>query len=79
MRAIELETEIPADGKLPEEFRPAFGHRARVIVLLADVEDNAPPETDDSARLMRLAGTIDWPIEDPVAWQKSERDDWDSR
>lgn len=79
MRAIELETDIPADGKLPEAFRDAFGHRARVIVLLPDAEDSAPPDTDDSTRLMRLAGTIDWPIEDPVAWQQSQRDDWDSR
>lgn len=79
MRAIELETDIPADGKLPEAFRDAFGHRARIIVLLPDAEDEAGPETDDSGRLMRFAGTVDWPIGDPVAWQQAQRDDWDSR
>lgn len=79
MRAIELETDIPADGKLPDAFRDAFGHRARIIVLLPDVEDKAGPDHDESGRLMRFSGTLDWPIDDPVAWQQSQRDDWESR
>ena len=77
MRAIEVETDIPADGKLPEVFRPAFGHRARIIVLLPDPDDSQGDVLDNSARLMGFAGAIDWPIDDPVAWQQEQRSDWD--
>ncbi|MGA7978882.1 MAG: hypothetical protein WCA32_01485 [Chromatiaceae bacterium] len=79
MRAIELETDIPADGKLPEVFRPAFGHRARIIVLLPETEDKATGTGDQSARLMAFANQIDWPIDDPVAWQQAQRAEWDQK
>ena len=36
MKAIEMETFIHEDGKLPADFREAFGHKARVIILLKD-------------------------------------------
>ncbi|MFO1428923.1 MAG: hypothetical protein U1F76_02090 [Candidatus Competibacteraceae bacterium] len=36
LQAIELETVIAPDGKLPEVFREAFGRKARVIVLLSE-------------------------------------------
>ena len=36
LQAIELETIIAPDGKLPEAFREAFGRKARVIVLLPE-------------------------------------------
>lgn len=77
MRAIEIETDIPDDGKLPEAFRPAFGHRARIIVLLPEPGDSPADAADDSVRLMGFAGAIDWPFDDPIAWQQTQRDEWE--
>lgn len=43
-QATEQELIIPADGRLPESFRPFFGRKARVLVLLVDDEaENTPP------------------------------------
>lgn len=77
LHAIEEEVILPADGKLPDSFHAAFGRRARVIVLLPDPVKGTEPDQDDSQRLMAFAGTIDWPMDDPVAWQRQQRDDWD--
>ena len=65
LQAIEDEIVISPDGRLPEVFRPMFGHKARVIVLLT--------EQDQSAQLMAFAGTLDWPISDPLKWQRQQR------
>ena len=67
LQAIVDEIVISPDGKLPEVFRPMFGHKARVIVLLT--------EQDQSAQLMAFAGTLDWPISDPLKWQRQQRSD----
>ncbi len=67
LQAIEDEIVISPDGKLPEVFRPMFGHKARVIVLLT--------EQDQSEQLMAFAGTLDWPISDPLKWQRQQRSD----
>ncbi|MBF8271203.1 MAG: hypothetical protein HW380_308 [Magnetococcales bacterium] len=77
LHAIEEDVVLPADGKLPETFHAAFGRRARVIVLLPDSIENAEPDQDDSQRLMTFAGTIDWPMDDPVAWQRQQRNEWE--
>lgn len=37
LRAIEQEIILAADGKLPEVFRPLFGHKVRILVLPLDV------------------------------------------
>ena len=64
LQAIEDEIMISPDGRLPEVFRPMFGHKARVIVLLTEPETTAI-EQDQSEQLMAFAGTIDWPVSDP--------------
>ena len=61
LQAIEDEIVIPQDGRLPE----VFGHKLRVIVLLT--------EQDQSAQLMAFAETLDWPISDPLKWQRQQR------
>ena len=61
LQAIEDEIVISPDGRLPE----VFGHKLRVIVLLT--------EQDQSAQLMAFAGTLDWPICDPLKWQRQQR------
>ena len=77
LQAIELETVIPADGKLPEAFRQFFGRKARVIVLAPEPVDVAEKSKDDSERLMQFAGTLNWPMDDPVEWQRQQRSEWD--
>ena len=77
MHAIELETVIPADGKLPDAFHEAFGRKAHVIVLLPEKDGGGKPYEDDSQRLMGFAGSIAWPIEDPVEWQRCQRNEWE--
>ena len=67
LQAIEDEIVISPDGRLPEVFRPMFGHKARMVVLLT--------EQDQSAQLMAFAGTLDWPISDPLKWQRQQRSD----
>ena len=73
LQAIEEEIFISPDGKLPEVFRPMFGHKARVIVLLTELETTT--EQDQSEQLMAFAGTLDWPISDPLKWQRQQRSD----
>lgn len=74
--AIEEEMVLPVDGKLPEAFHEAFGRKARVIVLLLEPDEKCKPGQDDLQRLMEFAGTIDWPIDDPVEWQRQQRREW---
>lgn len=71
LQAIEDEIMISPDGRLPEVFRPMFGRKARVIVLLTESETTA--EQDQSEQLMAFAGTLDWPISDPLEWQRQQR------
>jgi len=52
-----------------------FGHKARVIVLLTESEVTI--EQDQSEQLMAFAGTLDWPMNDPIEWQRQQRSDWD--
>ena len=77
MQAIEKEFVIPADGRLPETFCRAFGHKARMIVLLPEESETENRVETDSERLMRFAGTIDWPIDDVMEWQHQQRSELD--
>ena len=77
MQAIEKEFVIPDDGRLPETFCQAFGHKARVIVLLPEESAAENISESDSERLMRFAGTIDWPIDDVMEWQHQQHSEWD--
>ena len=76
MKAIEAETVLAPDGKLPEEFQEVFGRKVRVIVLFDEVCTEAAGQ---SASLMKLAGKITAfrDVADPVAWQQRVRSEWD--
>lgn len=55
MTLIKKDVVIAADGKLPSDFREAFGHKAHVTVCLH--EDNHGG-TRNTSRLMAFAGRI---------------------
>lgn len=77
MKAIEMEIIIDRDGKLPDAFHEAFGRKARVIVLFQE-EDQSPPQSNEAAQLMELAGKIHSfrDIDDPVSFQRKLREEW---
>jgi len=81
MQAIELETMIDRNGmvRLPEEYRAFFGSRAKFIVLIAKEKDSAvsSDKSEPAQDLMQFAGTIDWPMDDPVEYQRQIRKEWD--
>ena len=81
MKAIEVETILPSDGRLPASLSEAFGRKVRVI-LLYDEEMQQPDNSHvngSASKLMDLAGKIQAfrDIEDPVAWQRQLRSEWD--
>ena len=73
MKLIEKEIVIAADGKLPPDFREAFGHKARVSVCLQEQEQGKMEGKDI---LSDLVGKIRAfrKIDDPVAFQRNLRD-----
>lgn len=75
MKLIEKEIVIPTDGKLPPDFREAFGRRARVSVHLREEKRDKAKGTN---RLSDFAGKIQTfrDVDDPVALQRSFRDSW---
>lgn len=79
MQTIEVETTIGQDGTLhlPEQYRFSFGAKVRVIVLLSDAKDDSASTKGQADTLMGFAGKLDWPIADPVAFQRELRDEWD--
>ena len=77
LHAIEKEVVLPADGKLPDVFKNAFGRKARIIVLLTESVSTEDTDQSNSNRVIEFAGTIDWPIDDPVDWQRQQRSEWD--
>ena len=76
MTLIKRDIVIAADGKLPSDFREAFGHKAHVAVRLH--EDNHGG-TCNTSRLMAFAGRIQAfrNVTDPVALQRDLRDSWE--
>lgn len=78
LQAIEMETIIPEDGKLPDDFRAAFGQKARIIVLISEPAQSAAT-TDKPSGIMALSGKIKafQGITDPVSWQQTQRDTWE--
>lgn len=79
LQAIERKTFIPIDGRLPKAFMPAFGHKARVIVLIEDQDAVSAGVENSVTTLMDLSGKIESlkAISDPVAWQREQRNEWD--
>lgn len=76
MKAIEMETIIPLDGRLPSLFQEVFGRKVRAIFLFE--EESSDRAVDQSFPLMELAGKIQAfkSIKDPVAWQRDQRNEW---
>ena len=76
MTWIEKEIVIPADGKLPPDFRAAFGRKARVTVYLQEQEQG---ETTGGDILSDVVGKVRAfrGIDDPVAWQRNLRASWE--
>ena len=79
LQAIERKTFIPIDGRLPKAFMPAFGHKARVIVLIEDQDSVSAGEENSAVTHMGLSGKIESlkAISDPLAWQREQRSGWD--
>ncbi len=76
MKLIEKEIVIAADGKLPPDFREAFGRKARVSVYLQEQQHGA---TEGEDILSSLIGKIRAfrGIDDPVSFQRELRASWD--
>ena len=76
MKLIEKEIVIAADGKLPPDFREAFGRKARVSVYLQEHEHG---NTEGEDILSDLVGKIRAfrEVDDPVALQRELRASWD--
>ena len=75
MKSIDKDIVIPADGTLPQDFREAFGRKARVVVYL---QDDELQNTQSNQRLMSLAGKIQAfrEVDDPVGFQRDLRRTW---
>ena len=76
MKLIEKEIVIAADGKLPPDFREAFGRKARVSVYL---QEQGQEKMEGEDILADLVGKIRAfrEIDDPVAFQRNLRDSWE--
>lgn len=76
MKLIEKEIVIAADGKLPPDFREAFGRKARVTVYLQEQEQG---KTESADFLSDLVGKIRAfrEIDDPMAFQRNLRTSWE--
>ena len=76
MKLIEKEIVIAEDGKLPTDFREAFGRKARVAVYL---QEDQQGKTEGADILSDLDGKIQAfrDIDDPVAFQRNLRAEWD--
>ena len=76
MTLIEKDVVIAADGKLPSDFREAFGRKAHVTVWLHEDDHSG---TRNMSRLMEFAGRIQAfrNVTDPVALQRRLRDSWE--
>ncbi len=76
MKLIEKEIVIATDGKLPPDFREAFGRKARVAVYLQE-QGQGKMEGEDI--LSDLVGKIRAfrGIDDPVTFQRDLRASWE--
>ncbi len=76
MKLLDKEIVIAEDGKLPPDFREAFGRRARVTVYLQEQEHG---QTEGADILSDLVGKIRAfrKIDDPVAFQRDLRASWE--
>lgn len=79
MQAYELMTIIDDRGTLhlPDDCRPAFGRKARVIVLVEDaLASGTEPRRPSIAQFAGLMKDSPNLCQDPVTIQRELRDDW---
>ena len=75
MKALEVETIITEDGRLPETLHEAFGKKVKLIVLFTEDEEST---VHKQGNLMSYAGQIGafHHITDPVSFQNELRSEW---
>ena len=76
MKAVEMETVLPSDGKLPAALSEAFGRKVRVILLYEEEDPNGLDASVEPPPLMDLASKIHAfrTVKDPVAYQRRLRE-----
>ncbi len=81
MQSIETVVNVNQDHlitiALPHDISP--GKHRVVLVIDEATSDDKPASIDDAPRLMQMAGKVTAfnAIEDPVAWQQQQRDEWE--
>ncbi len=75
MNSIEREIVISEDGRLPQDFREAFGRKVRAVDYR---QEDGFQSSRIHRRLMSLAGKIQafQDIDDPVGLQREHRNSW---
>lgn len=81
MRAIEFKAKI-RDGviEIPQKYRKLANQLARIIILTDEDEPlNTVQDKESIQLILKELSTrkVFADIEDPVAWQRSIRDEWD--
>ncbi len=81
MQSIETVVNVNQDHiitiALPHDISPG---KHRVVLVIDDAtSDDKPASIDDAPRLMQMAGKVAAfnAIEDPVAWQQQQREEWE--
>ena len=81
MQSIETVVNVNQEGiitiALPPDITPG---KHRIVLVIDDApNDDKSTSKDDAPQLMRMVGqaTAFNTIEDPVAWQQKERDEWE--
>ena len=83
MRAIEFTAKIKNGViQIPQKYRKLTNQLARIIILTDDKETDKPVQDFDAiqailARIQTKNTFLE--INDPVAWQRSVRDEWNER
>lgn len=82
MRAIEFDANIE-DGavKIPQEYSLPENHRVRIILLTKDGTDELIDVQSKMKAIIDEMSDRDVfdKIDDPVEWQKQQREEWDER
>lgn len=81
MQSIETVVNVNQDRiitiALPRDISPG---KHRVVLVIDDAtSDDKSASADDAPQLMRMAGQVTAfnSIDDPVAWQQQQRDEWE--
>lgn len=81
MQSIETVVNVNQEGiitiALPPDITPG---KHRIVLVIDDAtSDDKSASIDDAPQLMRMAGQVAAfkAIEDPVAWQQQQREEWE--